>query len=136
MCLVGFVLVRLPWPCSIFCPRLARETFVARDPRIGVPDYAPLSPTQAGQAQEADIRWQAVPGCKHKLAFMPPKRCNNWYFAVFGSRNQAISAWWWYSRRSAVAISPGAPLPTGLPSMLTTGSTIWLAEVMKASRAA
>ena len=37
---------------------------------------------------------------------------------------------------SAVAISPGAPLPTGRPSMRTTGSTIWLAEVMKASRAA
>ena len=35
-----------------------------------------------------------------------------------------------------VAIRPGAPLPTGRPSMRTTGMTIWLAEVMKASRAA
>ena len=31
---------------------------------------------------------------------------------------------------------PALPLPTGRPSILTTGITIWLAEVMKASRAA
>ena len=47
-----------------------------------------------------------------------------------------FSAKRWKSRRSALATSPGAPLPTGRPSIRTTGITVWLAEVMKASRAA
>src|SRR5262249_52346517 len=46
---------------------------------------------------------------------------------------QENSAWRWNSRRSAVAIGPGLPPPTGLPSIRTTGSTVWLAEVTNAS---
>src|SRR5216683_465960 len=52
-----------------------------------------------------------------------------------GVGGQVRSAWRWKSLRSAVAIDPGAPLPTGRASIRTTGSTIWLAEVRKASRA-
>ena len=40
------------------------------------------------------------------------------------------------TRRRALAISPGAPLPTGFPSIRTTGMTQLVAEVTKASRAA
>src|SRR2546423_3721811 len=41
----------------------------------------------------------------------------------------------WNLDRNAVAIDPGAPLPIGLSSMRTTGTTTWLAEVRNASRA-
>src|SRR5215471_3454531 len=51
-------------------------------------------------------------------------------------RVQVNSAWRWNSRRNVVANGPGRPSPTGFPSMRTTGCTIWLAAVMKASRAA
>src|SRR6478735_585254 len=51
------------------------------------------------------------------------------------SVGQLRSAWLWNSARSAVATDPGAPFPTGRSSIRTTGMTIWLAEVRKASRA-
>ena len=58
-----------------FCPRLTRETFVARVLHTRVLPHVPLSPTQKRcQAQDIAIRWQVVSGCKHKLARNSPKR--------------------------------------------------------------
>ena len=59
-----------------------------------------------------------------KLAFSLGKR-------LFHSHSEYL----WKSRRNAVANGPGLPLPIMRPSIRMTGMTIWLAPVMKASRA-
>jgi hypothetical protein len=73
----------------------------------------------------AAIRWYVRVARKPNFAPLPQN-----------ADGQALSAYLWKSRRKAEDSRPGAPLPIGRPSIRTTGMTIWLAEVTKASRAA
>ena len=64
------------------------------------------------------------------------ERCKPNLGAGRGARAYPVCAKRWNSRRKAVATGPGLPSPMARPSMRTTGITIWVAEVTKASRAA